>query len=162
MNEEIIRRHNSLVNQEDDVYVLGDLCLGGGEPDIATKNQTLIERMNGRLHIVLGNHCTPARQEMYRNCKNVVEITYATMLKYRGYHFFLTHYPCMTGNFEKETLKQCIISVSGHTHSIEPFYNDIPFMYNCAMDAHSCYPVLLDNAIEEMKEKLKECKEEIL
>jgi hypothetical protein len=30
-------------------------------------------------------------------------------------------------------------------------------MYNVAQDAHECYPVLLDDAIEQMKLKVKEC-----
>ena len=161
MNEAIIKRHNAVVKPDDDVYVLGDLALGGSEQEILESAQRLIEQINGRIHIILGNHDSPKRIEMYKKCINVVEVTYATMLKYRGYHFFLTYYPCMTANLEKETLKQCIISISGHTHSTNPFYNDIPFMYNCAMDAHNCTPVLLDDAIEEMKAKVKECKEEL-
>lgn len=161
MNETIIKRHNAVVKSDDEVYVLGDLALGGSGEEALESTQRLIEQMNGRIHIILGNHDSPKRIEMYKKCINVVEVTYATMLKYRGYHFFLTHYPCMTANLEKETLKQCIISISGHTHSINPFYNDIPFMYNCAMDAHNCTPVLLDDAIEEMKAKVKECKEEL-
>jgi hypothetical protein len=34
-------------------------------------------------------------------------------------------------------------------------------MYNVAQDAHNCFPVLLDDAIEDMKQKVKECKEEL-
>ena len=29
MNAEIVKRHNSLVQSDDDVYVLGDLCMSG-------------------------------------------------------------------------------------------------------------------------------------
>lgn len=161
MNEAIIKRHNSQVSNEDEVYILGDLCLGGGGAEMLAKNQALIERLNGRLHIVLGNHDSPARIAMYETCKNVIEVVYATMIHYCGYHFFLSHYPCLTGNLEKEALKQCTCNFFGHTHSKDPFYNDMPFMYNVALDAHNCYPVLLDDAIEHMKAKVKECKEEL-
>ena len=71
----------------------------------------------------------------------------------------MTHYPCMTGNLEKESLKQCTLNLFGHTHSKEKFYQDIPFMYNVAMDAHNCTPVHIDQIIEDMKAKVKECKE---
>lgn len=161
MNEAIIERHNSIVKSDDDVYVLGDLCLGGCEPGITARNQSLIERMNGRLHIVCGNHCTPKRIEMYKMCKNVVEVVYATMVHYRGYHFYLSHFPTITANLEKESLKQCTINLYGHSHQTTNFYNDIPFMYHVGVDSHNCYPVLLDNAIEEMKNKVKECKEQL-
>lgn len=161
MNEAIIERHNSVVAPEDDIYILGDICLGGGMPGITAKNQALIERLNGRIHIILGNHDTPSRIEMYKMCKNVVDVKYADMIHYRGYHFYLSHFPTLTANLEKEFLKQCTINLFGHTHSMDPFYNDIPFMYNVAMDAHNCYPVLLDDAIEHMKLKVKECKEQL-
>lgn len=42
--------------------------------------------------------------------------------------------------------------------SKEHFYNDIPYMYNVAVDAHDCTPVNLDDIIEEMHEKVIECK----
>lgn len=160
MNEAIIERHNSLVGKDDDVYVLGDLALGGGGAEALENAQRLIERLNGRIHIVLGNHDTAKRAEMYQTCLNVVEVCgWATMLKYKGYHFYLSHFPTMTGNLEKETLKQCTINLFGHTHQKEMFYQDIPFMFHVGQDSHNCYPVLLDNAIEAMKDKVKECYE---
>ena len=161
MNEAIVERHNSKVNPEDEVYICGDLCLGGGGEEVTAKNMALIERLNGRIHVILGNHDTPARIKMYAMCKNVIEIVYATMIHYRGYHFYLSHFPTLTANLEKESLKQCTINLFGHTHSMDPFYNDMPFMYNVAMDAHNCYPTLLDDAIEHMKLKVKECKEQL-
>ena len=160
MNESIVAHWNSVVNEDDDVYVLGDLCLGGA--GMNSENQKLIERLNGRLHIILGNHDTPARIEMYRFCKNVVEEPkYADMLHYRGYHFYMSHFPTMTANLEKEYLKQCTINLFGHTHQKDPFYQDIPFMFHVGMDTHNCTPVLLDDAIEMMKNKVKECKEQL-
>ena len=161
MNEAIIERYNSKVGPEDEVYICGDLCLGGSGYEVAANNKALIERLNGRIHIILGNHDTPARIEMYKYCENVVEIAYATMIHYNGYHLYMSHYPTLTANLEKESLKQCTINLFGHTHSMDPFYNDMPFMYNVSVDAHNCYPVLLDDAIEHMKLKVKECKEQL-
>ena len=161
MNKAIIERHNALVAPGDEVYVLGDLCLGGGDPEIMKKNMAFIEGMNGNIHIILGNHDTPARIEMYRFCKNVVEVVYATMIHYNGYHFFLSHYPCMTGNLEKESLKQCTINLFGHTHQQKNFFEDRPYIYHVGMDSHVCCPITLDSAIEDMKNKVKECKEQL-
>lgn len=157
MNEAIVERHNSVVAPEDDVYVLGDLCLGGGGAEVLTRAKAFIESMNGKLHIILGNHDTPARVEMYKTCKNVVDIKYADMIHYRGYHFYLSHFPTLTANLEKESLKQCTINLFGHSHQTDNFYNDMPFMYHIGVDSHDCCPVLLDDAIEEMKNKVKEC-----
>lgn len=161
MNETIIERFNSKVSLDDEVYICGDLCLGGSGDEVMTKNKALIERLNGHLHIVLGNHDSPARINMYRGCDNVYEIVYATMIHYSGYHFYLSHFPTLTANLEKESLKQCTICLYGHSHQRDNFYNDMPFMYHIGVDSHDCYPVLLDDAIEEMKNKVKECKEQL-
>lgn len=162
MNEAIIQRHNALVRPDDDVYVLGDSSLGGGDAQVLATNKALIERLNGRLHIIRGNHDTDRRVAMYESCKNVVgPVLYADMLHYNGYHFYLSHFPTLTSNLEKESLKQCTCNLFGHTHQTTNFHLDMPFMYHVGVDSHNCEPVLLDNIIEEMKMKVIECLKEI-
>ena len=162
MNEEIITRFNSRVSRNDDVYILGDLSLGGGTPDVLETNRKLIERLNGRIHVLLGNHDTPRRAEMYVSCANVVgEVQWADMLHYQGYHFYLSHFPTLTGNLEKESLKQCTCNLFGHTHQTSNFHLDMPFMYHVGVDSHNCYPVLIDDIIKEMKAKVRECLAEL-
>ena len=153
MNEAIIARHNEVVDDDDDVYVLGDLMLGGD-----LRGLECIKRLKGRIHIVLGNHDTFAREAAYKELPNVVEVACAIRLKYGKYHFFLTHFPCMTGNLERESLTQTTCNLFGHTHSREKFYNDIPFMYNVAVDAHDCYPVEIEDVIADMNEEVRKCK----
>jgi calcineurin-like phosphoesterase family protein len=162
MNEAIVERFNSVVQPSDDVYILGDLCLGGGGPAILAANKELIERLNGRLHIIRGNHDTEPRVRMYASCANVVDVVkWADMLNYKGYHFYLSHFPTLTGNLEKESLKQCTCNLFGHTHQITNFHLDMPYMYHVGVDSHNCYPVNLDDIIEEMKAKVKECLAEL-
>ena len=162
MNEAIVERFNSVVQPGDDVYILGDLCLGGGGPAILADNKALIERLNGRLHIIRGNHDTETRVRMYETCANVVDIVkWADMLNYKGYHFYLSHFPTLTGNLEKESLKQCTCNLFGHTHQTTNFHLDMPFMYHVGVDSHNCYPMNLDNIIIEMKAKVKECLAEL-
>lgn len=151
MNEAIISRWNEVVDYEDDVYILGDLCLGSRE------NIDLLSKLHGKLHIVLGNHDTSARKTLYLALPNIVEVEQAIMLNYRKYHFFMTHFPCMTGNLEKESLKQMTLNLYGHTHQKTNFYEDRPYMYHVGCDSHNCYPVLLDDIIQEMKNKVNEC-----
>ena len=58
MNEDYVRKWNITVDNDDDVYVLGDLMLGD------KSNIEFIKRLKGRIHIVLGNHDTPTREAM--------------------------------------------------------------------------------------------------
>ena len=54
-------------------------------------------------------------------------------------------------------LKQHLINLHGHTHSKNKFYQDIPFMYNVALDAHNNTPVSFDKIISDIEEKVNEC-----
>ena len=155
MNDAIIERYNRLVKPEDDVYILGDLLLGG--PDNLERGLKLIGELNGKLHLVRGNHDTDTRWAAYSTLQNVVEQQNAIYLKHMGYHFFMTHYPCFTANLEKESLKQCTINLYGHTHQHTNFYQDIPFMYHVGVDSHECEPVDIMDAITNMKLKVAEC-----
>lgn len=159
MNEAIIERHNSIVKPDDDVYCLGDCMLGGA--DNLNNGLNMMIALNGRLHLVRGNHDTDKRWNAYSILHNVVEQQNAIYLHYKKYHFYMSHFPTMTSNLEKESLHQCTINLFGHTHQQSKFYNDIPFMYCVCLDAHNCYPVNLDEAIEDMKQKVQECINEL-
>ena len=94
MNEVYVYRLNSLVTNDDDGYILGDLMLGSPE------NIEFIRRLNGRLHIVYGNHCTPFRRDLYNKLPNLVEANWVIMLDYKKYHFYMSHFPTLTGNLD--------------------------------------------------------------
>ena len=159
MNEIIITNHNNIVSDDDDVYLLGDLMLGG--PDKMNTGLEMIRALNGRLHLVRGNHDTDKRWEAYSKLPNVVEQQNAIYLNYRKYHFYMSHYPTITSNLEKESLHQCTINLYGHTHQKSKFYNDIPFMFCVCLDAHNNCLVNLDNAILDMKEEAQRCINEL-
>lgn len=148
MNEVYVDRWNSLVTNDDDGYILGDLMLGSPE------NIEFIRRLNGRLHIVYGNHCTPFRRDLYNKLPNLVEANWVIMLDYKKYHFYMSHFPTLTGNLDdlNKPLKNKIINLCGHTHTTNPFVDmDKGIIYHCEVDAHNSYPVLLDNIINDIK-----------
>ena len=152
MNTAIVENWNRVVQPADDVYLLGDVMLNDNATGIK-----LLKSLKGNIHIVLGNHDTDARIKLYDSCWNVVEVENAIRLKYKGYHFFMTHYPCITSNLDKESLKQCTCNLYGHTHQKTNFYQDIPFIYHVGVDSHNCTPVLLDQIITDMYAKEDEC-----
>lgn len=153
MNKAIVERWNAVVQPDDIVYVLGDIMLNDND-----EGMRLLKSLKGHIRIVLGNHDTATRQNLYPTSPNVEDVQLAAMLKYKGYHFFMTHYPCMTGNLEKESLKQMTLNLYGHTHQQTNFYQDMPFIYHVGLDSHNCTPVHIDQIIEDMKNKVDECK----
>lgn len=152
MNNVIMERHNEIVRPEDTVYVLGDLCMGGGSDEILRKNRKMIQSMKGNLKVIIGNHDTSTRLKMYGECYNVEILGYAHFEKINKYNLYMSHYPSFTGNLDYDKpLKARVINIFGHTHSDELFYEDNPLMYNVAVDAHNCYPVPLEKVIEDIQ-----------
>jgi calcineurin-like phosphoesterase family protein len=148
----IIQRWNLTVKSDDTVYHLGDVMLGDNEYGL-----NCLSQLKGKIHIIRGNHDTNTRIELYRKMSNVVEVTNATYLHYKKYYFYLTHYPCITGCLTGDSLKKMTCNLYGHTHQKDRFYKDMPFMYNVGVDSHYCFPVEIDEVIEEMEDKVREC-----
>lgn len=152
-DETLIENWNSVVAGSDTVYILGDIMLNDNDKGIENFN-----RLSGFKYIILGNHDTSVRKALYREAHNVLSVQYATMMKYQNYSFYLSHYPTITGNFDDESLKKCVINLFGHTHQQENFYKDIPFMYHVGVDSHNNFPVDIETIIKDCKAKVSECK----
>lgn len=152
MNEALIKNWNETVTNEDDIYVLGDFFLGN---DMEFIEKTL-GRLNGLIHLVVGNHDTPRKLDFYSGAEYISEIADALRIKYKKREFFLCHYPVLTASLEQDP-NRAVINLFGHTHSKEKFYEDRPYMYNVAADAHDNRPVSIDTIIDDFNEKVKEC-----
>lgn len=157
MNHVILNNHNNIVTNNDDVYVLGDLMLGGTSLD----GLNYIKAMNGKLHIIRGNHDTDKRIKLYKELPNVVEVVDAKYLTYNEFRFFLCHYPTFTSSLENPVIEKALINLYGHMHQKTNFYEDIPFMYHVGVDSHNCKPVSIYDVIIDIKAKVKECYEKI-
>lgn len=150
----IIDNWNSVVNEFDDVYLLGDLMLG----DQGYGVEQLVQ-LNGKIHaIIIGNHDTNNKIKLYIEELNPTYITYADILKDGKWRFYMSHYPTITSNYDDEKTHQHLINLFGHTHQKDKFYNNNPYMYNVGMDAHNMFPVNIDIIKEDIKKKVKENK----
>ena len=155
----VIENWDKIVKPNDTVYLLGDLMLNDNEGGIAKLNQ-----LNGTIYYIRGNHCSDARCILYKEKTRMIplcgqfETSWAAVQKINGFNFYLSHYPTMTSYLENMApLKQHLINLHGHLHSKNKFYQDIPFMYNVALDAHNNMPVSFDEIISDIKAKKDEC-----
>ncbi len=153
-DEEVVRRWNEVVSAEDTVYHLGDVMLGDNE-----HGMDCLRRLNGNIKIIRGNHDTDTRCKLYETLPNVELLPgWSTVIKYKKYNFYLSHHPTETSNLEKEPfLRAHLINLFGHTHQQSEFYKDIPFRFHVGQDSNDCRPILLDDAIEKMKECMRTC-----
>lgn len=150
-SQAIVGNHNAIVKDEDDVYVLGDLMLGDNEYGLQ-----MIKSLKGKLHIILGNHDTDIRIKLYEQLPNVVEITYAKVIKIGKQHYYLSHYPTICSNYDDKPYHNHMINLYGHTHQQTNFYNNNPFMYHVGVDSHDCYPVSIEQINEDIHDKVNE------
>ena len=157
-NEIIVQNWNKSIKNTDTVYLLGDLMLNNNEGGIKLLNQ-----LQGKIYYIRGNHCTDNRCELYKNT-NMIPLcgdffsSWASLEKIKGYSLYLSHYPTMVGSLEDMSpLSKRLINLHGHLHSKNKFYQDIPFMYNVALDAHNNTPVSFDEIIADIEAKKDEC-----
>lgn len=154
-DEMIIKNWNELVAPDDDVYHLGDVMLNDNEHGLEC-----ISRLNGKIHLIVGNHDTNTRIELYKQCPNIVSIDYAKEIKIGKNYFWLCHYPTITANYDdNKPWAKHLINIYGHTHQIGKFYEIDkhsgvnPYMYCVCLDAHENKPVELNTIIEDIKEQ---------
>ena len=153
MDAELIRLWNSKVSNDDHVYIIGDLCFRNG-----IQEQWYIRQLKGHKHLIIGNHDSDKRLERYIE-ENIFEsIQYATVLKYKHYIFYLSHYPTLCSNYDiDKPLKERTINLCGHTHTDNKFIDmKLGLIYHCELDAHNCKPVLIDDIITDIRIYLKE------
>jgi calcineurin-like phosphoesterase family protein len=60
MTEELVKSWNEVVDVNDDVYHLGDVSLGN-----ADKTHEILQRLNGKIYLIKGNHEKSTLQKQY-------------------------------------------------------------------------------------------------
>lgn len=99
-DEYIVDQWNSVVNKKDLTYILGDITME------TSKHYPILNRMNGRKIVILGNHDRP--QDVVELLKYVDRV--CGMVKYKG--IWLTHCPVHESELEYRVNK----NVHGHIH----------------------------------------------
>lgn len=155
----LVENWNSLVAEDDIVYILGDVMLKHNlEDDDFKYGLSVLERLNGKLIIIRGNHDSESKIEKYKTCDNVLmagdAALYLDYPEVSSYHFYLSHYPTLVAHEKLKSVKTALINLYGHTHQKEHFYNEHPYMYCVCLDAHDMKPALMEDIIEEIKKKI--------
>lgn len=146
MNDTIIKQWNQLVKYDDIVYHLGDFIMGNLQDGIK-----LIEQLNGKIRLAIGNHDTDARLEAFKNLHNIDDIQFGYRIKQNKKAFLLTHYPQLVDNYGSGKT----YSIHGHTHSSNCFTKEYNTMYNVNCEAHNCSPVKWEDMISEIRKHKK-------
>lgn len=155
----ILENWNGTVTEDDEVYLLGDVMLNDREYGLE-----ILGRLKGHIHIIRGNHDTDEKIKHYAELPNVVEVVAAAYLKAGKVSLYLSHFPTLVSYKKSDKKSLPLINLYGHTHQKTNFFDDgvngvHPFMYHVGVDSHDLTPVLLEDVIEEIRAKRKECYE---
>ena len=156
MNEELIARWNSVVHRDGIVFHLGDFCFG--KPD---NWNYILDRLKGRIFLVLGNHDTRQINEEIASRFECVAIQ--MRLHVNGQKIYLNHFPFLSYSGDNHGTWQLF----GHIHSNQQASNIIdkhrltllqPGQYDVGVDNNNFTPVSY-RQIEQIIERRKDEKD---
>lgn len=120
MNETMIRRWNEKVGPRDEVVILGDLSMGN-----AKQTNELLERLHGRLYLIIGNHDKRFLEQPGFHKERFVWIKPYAELKDNRRKVILSHYPifCYNGQYRRNSEGEGITyMLYGHVHDTRDEY----------------------------------------
>lgn len=138
MNKGMIEKWNSVVSKDDIVYHLGDFAFGK-----RSFIESIVQQLNGRIYLVLGNHDSHSIKG-YMECG--FEKVYDKPIIYNDY-FILSHQPI-------EWLDQngVFANIYGHIHN-DPRYQWITARsFNVSAEVLNFMPIEFDKVVEMMKQ----------
>lgn len=135
MNEVIIKNWNDKVKPDDTIYVLGDFFMG-----MLDKIEDILNRLNGKIILVRGNHDTKKRIEIYKS--KGIEVKDFDHFAYKGRYFILCHFPNNNEEFIRMITQDNseVVWLYGHVHSNAPKgYHDGTF--HIGVDTNNLAPI---------------------
>lgn len=135
MDETIIGNWNRVVNEDDEVYILGDFGADGSEQDILGK-------LNGTKYLIKGNHDT--KSNGYYRTVGFKEV-YDMPVLFKGF-WILSHEPVYVNS------NMPYANLFGHVHN-SPIIKDYSSQHFCVSAERTDYTPIL---FEDIEKKVKE------
>jgi calcineurin-like phosphoesterase family protein len=143
MNDALIKNWNSVVKEEDTVYVLGDFVMGA-----ANTVKNLISQLNGNIKLIRGNHDTAAKLKIYHEIG--IEVKDIDYLTYKGRFFILCHFPIASPEFIEMVRRDNseVVNLYGHLHSNAP-KGYVDGTYHIGVDTNNLTPISIEQIWQE-------------
>lgn len=110
MNECMIETWNELIGPEDTVFHLGDFCFGGSSNWL-----DILPRLNGHIHLILGNHDVKNIRVQYLDYFE--SVSFQQQIIVEGRSIYLNHYPFLTWGGMYRDADHQVWQLFGHVHS---------------------------------------------
>jgi len=145
MKQTIIKNWNSVVSEEDEIYILGDIGVWHG-PEVEKVLPTIRNELKGKKHLVLGNHDNFNVQECLVVFESVnTRLTKTFQIEDRKQTVVLDHFPMVDwdGKFHGSW------QLFGHIHSLnnKSYCSKYlcPAQYDVGVDNNNFTPVSLED-----------------
>ncbi len=138
MDHVLLQNYNAVVNKDDTVYVLGDIC---HHMKIEQADE-LIKKLNGKKYLIKGNHDKNYDPRLFADIRDFMTVSV------NGQYCALMHYPMMS--WPKKSSGS--IQLHGHIHA-QMNYNeenraDGIRRYDVGVDANNFFPVSVKQIID--------------
>lgn len=142
MDKELIKNWNSVVNVDDEVYILGDFTMKS-----AYVAHGYLSALNGKKYLIAGNHDDFINE--FEMCYGDLEwIKDYYKLSYEGMEFVLFHYPIL----EWENKGKNSIHLYGHIHNNKKWLEYIKQIggksMNVGVDVNDYRPVSIERILD--------------
>lgn len=157
MNEDMIRRHNSVVGPRDKVYFLGDVAFN------AKVFHDIMPRLNGTKSLILGNHDKLRPDDYLKYFKNIYSARFIGEVEPK---IMLCHYPlhqdvnkpnypiCVHGHIhEKEVMREVERPAIEETYmatEVDPRY------FNVSVERINYTPIELEDMLSRIRKRMDE------
>ena len=151
MNELIISNWNSVVDPDDEVYILGDVAMGQ-----IHLSPVLIRRLNGKKYLIAGNHDKTLRKLIDNNPEELGDL----FVWIKDVHemfwkvgdlkvpIFMSHYPVSHWNMMVSDYNKTSIHFHGHLHCSNGKHAHDGAIMDVGIDGNDLFPYSLEEAVK--------------
>lgn len=139
-----VQNYNSVVAPEDTVYILGDCMLNHEDFGL-----NCLHQLNGTKHLIIGNHDTDNKIEVFKHEGIFESIQFGTRIRYGKFSFWLSHFPMAMGIHKP---RHPVWNLSGHVHDNVKMHFDC-CCYNVVLNAHNNFPVNIDTVVDDIRQE---------
>lgn len=156
MDRALTENWNSVVKNEDEVFILGDIAMTQN----ADRVYNYLRRLNGKKHVILGNHdsCLTRNREKFE--KILLSITSQKTIDVDGTEIIMTHHPRFT---YEECFSDNVWHLFGHIHNNavqNAVCNLMPNNLNVGVDCCNYRPISFDEVKSRIQKRNRFLNEE--
>lgn len=158
MDEALIENWNSVVKENDIVFNLGDFAFATNR-----RWKELIQRLNGKHYLILGNHDI-LRYPGDKTMELFERVEHQMVVYIDDRCVYLNHYPYLCYGGSWRSSKEAVWQLYGHVHSgpncsgidADRLVNTFPYQYDVGVDNNNYTPVNWNQIKEIINKQVKE------